>query len=235
MAERNPSRRPLVALTGASRGIGRATAFELARCGSDLALVGRASDALTLTVEQARVAGAQVIHLECELSEPAQVSAAGRELASGERVPDCLINNAGTITRGSVEQQTLADFQRQIAVNLQAPFLLCRELLPAMRARGSGRLLQIGSIASTLGTTQSSIYNASKWGLVGFTKSLAEELSGSGLMTLTLLPGSVDTEMLQGSGFAPRMTAEAVAASIVYYALQAPLAHNGATIEMFGV
>ena len=66
-------------------------------------------------------------------------------------------------------------------------------------------------------------------------KSLAEELVDSGLMTLALLPGSVATEMLEGSGFPPRMTAEAVARTIAYYALEAPLAHNGGVVEMFGV
>ena len=66
-------------------------------------------------------------------------------------------------------------------------------------------------------------------------KSLAEELSDSGLMTAALLPGSVATRMLEGSGFPPRMTAEDVAKTLAFFALDAPLAHNGAVIEMFGV
>ena len=66
-------------------------------------------------------------------------------------------------------------------------------------------------------------------------KSLAEELTDSGLMTAAVLPGSVDTDMLAGSGFPPRMSAEAVAQSLLYLALDAPIAHNGASIEMFGV
>jgi 3-oxoacyl-[acyl-carrier protein] reductase len=66
-------------------------------------------------------------------------------------------------------------------------------------------------------------------------KSLAEELRDSGLMTVAILPGSVDTDMLKGSGYPPRMTPEDVAQTIAHYALDAPLAHNGSVIEMFGV
>jgi 3-oxoacyl-[acyl-carrier protein] reductase len=69
---------------------------------------------------------------------------------------------------------------------------------------------------------------------VGFTKSLAEELRGTGLATMSVLPGSVDTSMLEGSGYAPQMTADEVAATVVYAGLDAPSAMNGSSIEMFG-
>jgi 3-oxoacyl-[acyl-carrier protein] reductase len=104
-----------------------------------------------------------------------------------------------------------------------------------MRERNSGHIVFVGSISSTLGTANLSAYCATKWGIVGFMKSLAEELSDSGLMTCAVLPGSTDTRMLAGSGFPPRMTAEVVATTLLHYALDASLAHNGASIEMFGV
>ena len=122
-----------------------------------------------------------------------------------------------------------------MAINLRAPFLITRELLPSLRAKRQGRIIHVASISATLGTANASAYCASKWGLVGFMKSLAEELRDSGLMTLAILPGSVDTDMLRGSGFEPRMTPEDVAKTIAHYALDAPLAHNGSVIEMFGV
>lgn len=216
-------------LTGASRGIGRATAHALAARGVKLSLLGRASAALSLVAKET---GASVEH--CDLADGAALeAAAARVLASG--VPDVLVNDAGVIERASVEETTCASFDHQLAVNLRAPFLLSRALLPAMRARGSGRIINVGSISATLGSPRAAAYAASKWGLVGFTKSLAEELTDSGLMTVVVLPGSVDTEMLAGSGYSPRMTAEDVAATLVHYALDAPLAHNGAVIEMFGV
>ncbi len=77
-------------------------------------------------------------------------------------------------------------------------------------------------------------YAASKWGLVGFSKSLAEELRGTKLASIALLPGSVDTDMLTGSGFEPQMTADDVAAMIVHAALDAPDALTGSAVEMFG-
>jgi len=139
------------------------------------------------------------------------------------------------VERTRIVDTTCAAFERQLAVNLTAPFLLTKEWLPAMLERRSGRLVFVGSISSTIGAAGAAAYCASKWGLVGFVKSLAEELSGSGLMAVTVLPGSVDTQMLEGSGFAPRMTAAEVANTLTHYALDAPLAHNGGVVEMFGV
>jgi 3-oxoacyl-[acyl-carrier protein] reductase len=97
-----------------------------------------------------------------------------------------------------------------------------------------GRLVAIASISATLGTPRQSAYVASKWGVVGFTKSLAEELRGTQLQAMVLLPGSVDTSMLVGSGFAPQMTAMDVAGAVEYAAIDAPDAMNGSAIEIFG-
>jgi short-subunit dehydrogenase len=215
-------------LTGASRGIGRATAFELARRDVELTLLGRPSAALT---EVARSTRAKIV--DCDLADAEQVaSAATKLLADG--VPDVVIHNAGVIERQSIEDTSLASYEAQMAVNLRAPFVLTRELLPALRVAKRGRILFIGSISSTLGSKNAAVYAASKWGLVGLMKSLAEELSDSGVVTCALLPGSVDTEMLAGSGFAPRMSAEDVALAIAWYALDAPLAQNGGIVELFG-
>jgi 3-oxoacyl-[acyl-carrier protein] reductase len=120
-------------------------------------------------------------------------------------------------------------------VNLRAPFVLTRALLPSMRAAKRGRFVFIGSISGTLGSPGAAAYAASKWGLTGFVKSLAEELSDSGLMACAVLPGSIDTDMLKGSPFPARMSAADVAKSVEFLALDAPLAHNGAVMEMFGV
>ncbi len=224
----------VVFLTGASRGIGRATALALAARGCDLALPGRPSEALDATLADARKHGVRVLALPCDLADVGQVEVAVRRGIAELGSPDVLVNNAGVIERASVEETTTSAWDLQLAVNLRAPFVLTREVLPAMRAAGRGRIVNVGSISSTLGTARSAAYNASKWGIVGFTKSLAEELSGTGLMTVAVLPGSVDTRMLNGSGFTPRMSAADVATTLVYCALDAPLAHNGGVIELFG-
>lgn len=223
-----------VVLTGASRGIGRATALLLAERGVDLALLGRPSREHDSTADEARARGVRVESIECDLRSARAIEAAARRTLEAYAAPDALINNAATIHRASVEETSLADLDEQIEVNLRAPFLLTQQLLPAMRAAKKGRIVHVGSISSTLGTARSAAYNATKWGLSGFMKSLAEELGDSGLMTVAVLPGSVDTRMLADSGFTPRIDVEEVAATLVHFALDAPLAHNGGIIEMFG-
>jgi 3-oxoacyl-[acyl-carrier protein] reductase len=221
-------------VTGASRGIGRATVLALAERGVELALPGRHSQELADTARLAQVKGSRVRVFECDLLEAGQIHRAAREILSELGTLDILVNNAGIIRRSAVERTTTESWDEQIAVNLRAPFLLTRELLPAMRAARRGRILHVASISATLGSPEAAAYVASKWGLVGFMKSLAEELHDSGLMTLAVLPGSVDTAMLAGSGYEPRMSAEDVARTLVHYALDASLAHNGSIIEMFG-
>ncbi|MGC4067694.1 MAG: SDR family oxidoreductase [Polyangiaceae bacterium] len=235
MSAETSRRAPLVLITGYGRGIGRAVALELARRSVELALFGRSSPAATETLRYLSELGATVRAYDVELSSPESIEHGIDALLEAQGVPDAVINNAATIERLPLEEMTLESWDRQQAVNLRAPFLVVRGLLAAMRRRGSGRFVQVGSIASTLGTARASAYCASKWGLVGFTKSLAEELTCSGLSAVAVLPGSVDTEMLSGSGFSPRMTPEEVARTLCHYALDASVAHNGAVVEMFGV
>jgi 3-oxoacyl-[acyl-carrier protein] reductase len=221
-------------VTGASRGIGRATALELAERGVALALLGRPSkdlDDICATVR--RRVKAEVV--ACDLSRPREVADAAEAVLGSAGAPAVVVHNAAVIHRAPVEGMSDAAWSEQLDVNLRAPFLLTRALLPAMKKAGTGRLIYIGSISSTLGTAKASAYCASKWGLVGFMKSVAEELSNTGLMAMAVLPGSVDTKMLEGSGFAPRMNADDVAKTVAHYAVDAPISHNGGIVEMFGV
>jgi 3-oxoacyl-[acyl-carrier protein] reductase len=103
-----------------------------------------------------------------------------------------------------------------------------------MRAAAAGRIVTVGSISSTLGTAGLAPYCASKWGALGFTKALAEELRGTGLQALAVLPGTVDTPMAEVGGFPPQMTPEDVARVVAFAALDAPPAMNGSAIECFG-
>jgi 3-oxoacyl-[acyl-carrier protein] reductase len=226
----------LAVVTGASRGIGRATALELAHRGLSLALVGRPSEALDESVELARRRGSPLVRtFPCDLADAVATERLGAELARELGPVEVLVNNAGVAPRVPVEDTATSVWQETLLVNLTAPFLLSRALLPGMCREGRGRIVFVGSISSTLGTARQAAYVASKWGLVGFMKSLAEELKDSGVVTLAVLPGSTSTRMLEGSGFPSRMSAEDVAKTIVHFALDAPAAHAGAAIEMFGV
>jgi 3-oxoacyl-[acyl-carrier protein] reductase len=221
----------VAAVTGASRGIGRAAALALAARGLDVVLLARTTADLAALVE---ARGVKALPLRCDVTSESDVQAAASEALAKFGAPDLVVNNAGIIRRGAVHEMSLEDFRAVIDANLTSTFLVTRAFLPAMRKRGRGRFIQVGSISSTLGTARASAYCAAKWGVIGFTKSLAEELRGTGLATMSVLPGSVDTAMLEGSGYAPQMTADEVGTTIAYAGLDAPSAMNGSSIEMFG-
>lgn len=221
-------------VTGASRGIGRATALALAKRGLDVALLARSEEALEAVAEEITALGRRALPLRCDLSQAGQIQAAIERTLDDFGAPLVVVNNAGIIHRAFVHEMSLEDFRETLDVNLVAPFLVTRAALPSMLRAKRGRIVQVASISATLGTARAAAYCASKWGLVGFTKSLAEELRDTGVITVSVLPGSVDTAMLVGSGFAPQMTPEDVANTIVYAALDAPSAMNGSSIEIFG-
>ncbi len=142
-----------VLITGASRGIGRATALACAARGVRLGLLGRASAEHQETVSACLKAGAaQVLALTADALNAAQLERSAGDFLAAYGAPDALIHNAGIAGRTRVEDTTLASWNEQLSVNLTAPFVLTRALLPAMRARGSGRIVFVGSISSTLGT-----------------------------------------------------------------------------------
>jgi NAD(P)-dependent dehydrogenase (short-subunit alcohol dehydrogenase family) len=103
-----------------------------------------------------------------------------------------------------------------------------------MKARRRGRVVSVASISATLGTPGAAAYNAAKWGLVGLTRCLAEELRPHGVQALAVSPGSTDTAMLRQTTFTPAMTAAEVARVVVFAALDAPDAMTGANLEVFG-
>jgi len=223
-----------VVVTGASRGIGRATALALATRGFDVALLARTTAELGSVAELAMQRGITALPIHCDVTSLEEVRSAAARVLGELGAPAAVINNAGTIRRAAIQDMSLDDFRFVLDTNLTGTFLMTRAFLPAMLERKAGRFIQVASISSTLGTAGAAAYCAAKWGVVGFTKSLAEELRGTGLSAMSVLPGSVDTAMLEGSGFAPKMSPEEVARAIVYAAVDAPGAMNGSSLEIFG-
>jgi 3-oxoacyl-[acyl-carrier protein] reductase len=169
------------------------------------------------------------------MSDAEQIARAAAALLADGDAPDVVIHNAALLLRGpKVHEIAVEDWDRVMATNLRGPFLLSRALLPAMLERGRGRLLHVASVSGTIGCPQMAHYGATKWGLIGLSKALADELRGTGLLSLAILPGSVDTDMLKETPFPPDMTADEVADVMVYYALDAPPAVHGACVEVMG-
>lgn len=214
-------------ITGASRGIGRAIAAALHEAGATLALCASRE-------EPRPPAGARAFSARCDVSDAAAVAGFFAELSARLGPPEVLVLNAGVLERGPLPDFTEAQWDRVLAVNLKGAFLCARAAWPAMVRRGHGRIVAIGSISGTLGTPGSAAYNASKWGLTGLMKSLAEEGRPQGIFCATVLPAGVATDMLRQTPFEPRLEAAEVARVVRFLAAEAPASMTGGALEMFG-
>lgn len=221
-------------ITGGSRGIGLAIARGLGRRGLSLALLAHDEARLAEAVSELTREGLTATGYVCDVAEEGAMETAAKSIREAFGTPRIVVANAGIIHRAPVHELSLADFDRTVAVNLRGTFLLARAFVGDLRQAGRGRFLAIASISGTLGTAGSSAYNASKWGVIGFIKSLAEELRGTGVQALAVNPGSVDTAMLVGGAFPPQMLPDDVARLVTFAALDAPDAMNGAALDIFG-
>ena len=197
-------------ITGASQGIGRATVQTLAEAGADIVinhLGAPAADVeeLSRTIRQL---GRHAIAIEADVSSPTEV-ARMVELAMGEfgRL-DILVNNAGIAPEYPIESTTEEIWDRVLAVNLKGQFLLCQAVVPHMRARGYGRIINIGSEQGLIGALGMVAYCASKAGVFGLTKSLARELAPAGILVNCVAPGPVDTALLNPLDRTPELIAK---------------------------
>ncbi len=217
-------------VTGGGRGIGAAVARALAERGLAVSVFARTAAQLERVV--AEKAAALAVAGDVRRAEDVARLVAAHERALGP--VDVLVNGAGILERGLVEELTPEKFREVVDVNLIGAFLCARAVVPGMKARRRGRIVNVASISGTLGTERASAYNASKWGLIGLTKCLAEELRPHGVQCVAVSPGSVDTEMLKKTPFAPEMTPADVAKVVAFAALDAPDAITGANLEVYG-
>ena len=187
----------LAVVTGARRGIGRAMAVALAHAGADVigvsaqledeSEVGRAVEAAGRTFEARR----------CDFADRDSVVALGSELASRERTPDILVNNAGTIRRQPAAEHALEMWDEVIAVNLSSQFVLTQLLAAPMLAHGKGKVVFTASLLSFQGGINVPGYTASKSGVAGLTKALANEWAHQGVNVNAIAPGYIATDNTQ--------------------------------------
>jgi len=213
-------------VTGASRGIGLATARALGAAGARLTLIAR--DVESLSARAAEV-GARAI--PGDVGNAADIERIMSAFREGASAPDILVNNAGVFRPALVDATTPEALSAALEVNLVAPFRLMRAVLPAMRARGRGDIVNIGSIADHVIFPENAAYGASKHGLRALHDVMRTELRGTGVRLTLVSPGPVDTSLWDEidpdtrEGFTPRsrmLSPEAVAAAVLYAVSQPP-------------
>jgi NAD(P)-dependent dehydrogenase (short-subunit alcohol dehydrogenase family) len=217
-------------VTGGGRGIGAAVARALTARGLAVTVFARTGEEIERVV--AARGAALAVAGDVRREEDVARLVAEHERALGP--VDVLVNDAGILVRGLAEETSPAAFREVLEVNLTGAFLCARAVIPGMKARRRGRIVNVTSISGTIGTPGASAYNASKWGLVGLTKCLAEELRPHGVQCVAVSPGSVDTEMLRKTPFRPEMTPDDVARVVAFAALDAPAAITGSNREVHG-
>jgi NAD(P)-dependent dehydrogenase (short-subunit alcohol dehydrogenase family) len=182
-------------ITGASRGLGRAIAVALGDAGAKLALVGRDKDKLSQTAQQAAQSGAEAVVFVADVTGEAQVQRLEQDVIARFGRIDILVNNAGVVGRKPLIECTLEEWRNVLDTNLTAAFLICRAFVPHMRGRGYGRIINIASIMAHVSIPGRTAYSASKAGLLGMTRALAQELAEDSITVVAISPGPFATEM----------------------------------------
>lgn len=186
----------VVWITGASSGIGRALALELAEQGADVAVSGRREERLAEVVAEIEDRGRRARAVVCDVTEEEQVARAADRVARELGRMDVAIANAGLSVSGTIESLSAADWRRQLDTNVIGLALTARYALPHLRET-AGRLVLVGSVTSMVASPKSGAYSASKHAVRAIGATLSLELHGTGVTCTTLHPGFVESEIAQ--------------------------------------
>ncbi|MEQ9355858.1 amino acid adenylation domain-containing protein [Coleofasciculus chthonoplastes] len=182
-------------VTGGGRGIGQAIALKLAQQGAKVAVLARHQDQLQETVNQIQQWGGQAIAIPTDISELNQVEAAIAQIVEQWQGIDILVNNAGITGFATLANSDPVKWRKTVEVNLFGTYYCCRTVVPYLLRRGKGKIINLGSDSSVIGYPLFSAYAASKHGVAGLTKSLAEELKQQNIQVNAVCPAFVDTDL----------------------------------------
>jgi 3-oxoacyl-[acyl-carrier protein] reductase len=214
---------PTALITGATEGIGRATAFALGRAGFALGVCARTPSKLRTLLDELHRAGHSAHGHPADVGLEADVATMVAEVGRALGPVDVLVNNAGIAILKPFDQLSLEDWDATMATNLRSLYLVTREVLPGMRARKRGDIVNIASLAGRNGFAGGTAYAASKHAVLGFSRSLMLEVRKENIRVITVCPGSVDTPLIQHQGMLkpditrilkPEDVAESIVASL---------------------
>jgi NAD(P)-dependent dehydrogenase (short-subunit alcohol dehydrogenase family) len=183
-------------VTGASRGIGRAVSLALSRAGARVALAARSEPELRAVAEEIRSRDGDALVVPTDVTRDEEMERLVKQTLNEWGTIDVLVNNAGWGKTTPVVHTTPEELDRTFQVNLRAPMVLSRLVLPKMIEKKSGAIVNIGSISGKAGSGNTAAYSASKAGLIGFSQSLFEEVREHGIKVAVILPGFVDTPLI---------------------------------------
>jgi len=197
-----------VLITGGSRGLGFLLAREFAREGARVALCARDEDTLTRAQDELGSQGVLVFAVPCDVTNPKHVATLLEAVRARFRRIDVLVNNAGMITVGPVEVMTIEDYEEALRLHFWAPLYMMLGVLPEMRQRGEGRIINIASIGGKVSVPHLLPYSASKFALVGLSAGLRAELEKDGILVTTVCPGLMRTGSPRHAQFKSQHKAE---------------------------
>jgi NAD(P)-dependent dehydrogenase (short-subunit alcohol dehydrogenase family) len=205
-------------VTGASSGIGRATALALAGQGACVALASRNGEALAGLAEELKRQGQQVIVIPTDVTRQEQVEALVKEVIAQWGRVDILVSNAGEYIRAPITELNPADLQRSLDINFFGGVYCVKAVLPHMLAQKSGHIVFVTSMDGKIGLPPDAPYVSAKFALTGFCEVLRQEVHDHGISVTNVLPGRVDTVMIEDLKFvwiSPKISPESVATAIL--------------------
>jgi 3-oxoacyl-[acyl-carrier protein] reductase len=186
-------------VTGSSKGIGRAVAESLAAAGAHVVVTARNEDEVSRAAEEIQSgAEGRILGVACDVRDPAEVRRLFDHAVAELDVVDVLVNNAGVGGFAPVPEMSIEQWRQILETNLSGVFYCCREAIPHLRRRGGGWIINISSLAGRNTFAGGAAYNASKFGLEGFTEALMQDVRHDGIRVCSIMPGSVNTHFFEG-------------------------------------